>query len=444
MAIAVERLNPELEGEFTFRGRNCSTPFAVPGDRVQFRMERHGRKVVFVPLHIEKGESPSDLPLAEPLCPHYGSCGGCRGQHLDYKFQLELKSAPIRTAMKERFGIDPVLIPADSTIRYRNRMDFVVNGTTIGLRPAGDFSRFVDIERCLIQRENGDRILASFRDVLTRFPQLGFDRATGEGVIKYATIRTGVTAACILTLDRSNRHRFATPLQDFLEQLNGALPQSTTLILCETENGSELSAVSGGEAFHGETTFIERLGGIDFTVPYDSFFQPNPAMFDRLLDATLDAIGHDRLESIERVVDLYCGSGTLSTILNHRIGKWFKEIHGYDFVSSSIGIAAQAAEDHSFHFKTRDLNHGIDDREVLEHSDLVIADPPRAGLSPALKKELATQSNAPLLVYISCNPKSQLRDLADLAERYEPIAATIVDCFPFTPHLEQVVLLSRR
>lgn len=492
MAIPIERLNAKLEGEFRFRGKRVSVPFALPGDQVQFTVERTGRRGGRVrPQFLERhGPVDAAIPLQEPFCDRFGLCGGCRGQHLEYDFQLALKSEPIVAAMQERFGTEVVVHPAPLQQGFRNRMDFVVEGTGLGLRPAGDFSAYVDLERCPIQSTQANQVLALVRAALAAFPEAGYIRGLGRattsilvaqgsevpapgatdrsvqpeiipaGPLKYATIRTGHNSgALVFTVARE--HATAAGLAAYerlVKEVIPGLPDGWTCVECQIEYQSETSCVPGGKALHGSGSFTVALAGLEFSIPYDAFFQPSPAGFDCLLELVRGRLPFLTDQKDVRIVDLYCGVGTLGAVVAH----WFRvaspdirvALRGLEFTGSAVLAATPnlaqltgngSSEDRwlQAHFEECDLADPPAD--LFEQPiDLLIVDPPRSGISPKLRKQLMRQKPAERILYISCNPKSQLDDLAVLVASYSIEAAWIVDCFAHTGHLEQAVILRRR
>lgn len=465
MALPIVKLNDELAGAIFFRGKHQSVPYALPGDQVQFSYKN--RK--FIPEKIERSEIGYDesIRLADPFCKAFGQCGGCRGQHLDYSFQLALKTAPILQKMLQNFGIASKVLPSEKPNRTRNRMDFAVNATTVGLRPAGSFDRFVDLESCPMQSEFADSLLKLCREELQKNSEVTFTRPNQGGCLKYITIRTGRADAgshsngkssntssgiVILGIEESGR---SAEYESFVRNLTEKLSSMNGVSLVETVSNypEDLSCTSGGRLILGTGAYSETLGGQSFLVPYDSFFQPNPRGFDALLSwvrSELDLIsggGHENCEqwinppSGARLLDLYCGAGVLSKIFSN----WMrlKSITGFEVTESAIQLARKNCSDFAgqLDFQVQDLNA----KTLIEFKemDIILVDPPRAGLSPTVRKRILS-SGAGLVVYISCNPKSQVVDLGILAEKYKVVSACIADCFPQTPHLEQAVILVKR
>ncbi len=458
MALEITSINRKFEGEIRFKGRTYGIPFTLPGDLVQFQLVKvgkRGRKLVVD--HIEKPETPVDpgFTLVEPDCPHHSQCGGCRARHILYEDQLRIKTSTIVEKMESEIGISPEILKAPLINHYRSRMDFVVEGQVVGLRGAGDYSRFIDIEHCLIQKEQANHALKIFREILQNYPGLGFRRSDYEGIIKYVTIRFGSTSGTMtLTLDKTNREKDSETCRKFIQSLENRLGEFTDsngnpqFSLIETELDdprTEVSSPPGGHIINGKNTYEEILGGEVFQVPYDSFFQPNPVAFDDILDWSVKTMKANHVTHDGSMVDLYCGAGVLSSILARNPGG-FDRVIGMDFTESAIAGAPEHFSDLdiSVDFRVADLNNPPADLFENSGAPLLIADPPRAGISPSLRKMIVKSKPAPFFLYISCNPDSQIPDLVELLKSYEPVAAYLVDPYPHTPHLEQAVLLRRR
>ena len=456
MALPIQRLNERFEGEFEFKRRIFKVPFTLPGDLVQFQLRYKGPKHErFKVLHIERAESyPDDVQLATPECPYHGRCGGCRAQHLKYDYQFRLKSEPVLARMRSEYDIEPELVPAPATRAYRNRMDFVVNGADCGLRPIGDFASFVDIEACGIQRDSANQALQLCRSLLAKHPAAAYQRADHSGSLKYITIRAG-SGGGLIVLTVHAPARAAADYLAFRDALtaairDAALPDYSLLETYTDTVEAEVSNPPGAQVLVGQDFFHEELGGLRFRVPADAFFQPNPPAFDALLERCypwLDAELNEA-QTAGELVDLYSGAGVLSAILAKRYAKHFSRVRGYESTASAIerapvNFADAGLPDVELDFQVVDLLAPPADF-LNRPARLVVLDPPRAGLSPAVREALVREQPAPALLYISCNPDSQLRDLAELKDAYVPRKAALADCFPHTPHLEQAVWLERR
>lgn len=467
MALPIDHLNERFEGEFEFKRKTFRVPYTLPGDLVQFQLRYKGPKHErFKVLHIERADSyPPEVALAEPFCPYHGRCGGCRAQHLAYDYQLKTKCNPVREKMKALTGEQPELLPAPAIRNYRNRMDFVVNGADCGLRPVGDFANFVDIESCGIQRDGANAAMALCRSLLAaeEFAGVAYDRSDHSGVLKYITIRQGDRSGVIVltihgparesSVYHSFRDRLKQELANIREDEVSAL-YDYSLVESATETvEAEVSNPPGGQVLLGRDSFREQLGDLGFDVPYDAFFQPNPPAFDRLLAAVRPWIeaelgGSESRADENLLVDLYSGAGVLSAIIAGWFPGIFGRIRGYESTASAVERApanfqGAGITDSVIDFQTVDLLTPPANF-LSDPARLIVLDPPRVGLSPAVRQALIEHCPAPTMLYISCNPYSQLRDLEELAPAYQVKHAVLSDCFPHTPHLEQAVWLERR
>lgn len=459
MSALIERLNAKLEGELNHAGRVYGVPFALPGDRISYRIFGRGKRRRLIVDEIKRG------PYArqEPFCEHFGVCGGCCGQHLSISEQFELKVRSFRANMIEHFAVTPIELMPERIKRYRNRMDFVVEGKQrcfsegsgsesciVGLRPAGDFRRFVDIRSCHIQRGRADEILSRIRRLIFAYPELPYIRREKTGILKYVTIREGrISGAVILTSCEGNAdepvfREFVSELCKILEGYERESGYRFSLFTGEVGPLSEVSAVPGLQLLYGDPYFEETLGPLSFQVPPDAFFQPNPDGFFRLFQAALEAV-RPRWHG-GSVIDLYCGSAVLSLVFAEML-TGITALYGVDFSASGIELGRRNIKSYlkskkagfTFDLQARDLNRG----EILfPEADLVIVDPPRAGLAPGVIRWL-NEHPAPLLLYISCNPSAQVENLLALREVYRPVFAAVTDPFPQTTHLESAVLLER-
>lgn len=452
MAVRIERINHRFEGEFLHGKKTYSVPFVLPGDLVHYKLVRRGRKRKALIEQIERKDPPDnpDLLSRDPGCLFAGRCGGCKARHISYTEQFRIKAEPILQEMKELFGVVPELQAAGYTDQYRNRMDFVVEQGWIGLRGVGDYKAFIDIDSCPNQRPEANHVLALLRNLLSRSSGVSKDRQQDSGVLKYATIRSGdASGALILTVDQKEiqDERYLQFKKELVETFrNDPVCKTFTLVEAPLADPlSEVSAPPGGSPLYGDGFFYEKLGGIRFRVPYDSFFQPNPRGFDPILDWSIRQIQSQTIPP-GGMLDLYSGAGVLSSILYQKTGGSFDRITGMDSVASSIELSSSNFPEDSppLDFQVVDLGRPPEEMFTEHKYSLIVADPPRAGLSPGVRKGIRHFSSAPFFLYISCNPHSQIEDLHQITRSYEPIAAFLTDPFPHTPHLEQAIWMKKK
>lgn len=453
MALPVHRLNSRFEGEIEYGKRLYGAPFALPGDLVQFRLNRR-RKKSFQVVHIERADDYSDeikKILAEPFCEYYSKCGGCRGQHLQYQYQLDLKCSPIEKMMYDAFSVHTKRIEAPALSAHRHRMDFVVDGQIMGQRPAADHSKFISIHECPVQGPFANQALEIMQVSIQEYKQIPWSRQLQTGILKYVTIRSNKKSGLvILTLitEYEKNPEFAAWLDFVLNHVKQILPEFG-VVVCESETNSEVSAPPGGKAVLGVALYTETLAGMNFQVAYDSFFQPNPAAFDLLLEKLFQVMDDTIPETISSgLIDLYCGNAVLSSILTDRYQESFKRVAGFESVQSAIQNAKKNLQHFSgeARFYVQDLNQASAELEKVldEPCNLIVVDPPRAGMNPKISHKLSQIKHIPWLLYISCNPVTQIRDLEIMKSAWIVQSAFLADCYPQTPHLEQAVFLRNR
>lgn len=455
MSVEIQKINQRLEGELIHGDRLYCVPFVLPGDKVGYRIIGRGKRRRIVVESIEP-VSPefSRYQRQAPFCEHFTKCGGCRGQYFSIEDQFQLKAGPYIDLIKSKFHLDTLSILPNQDRRYRNRMDFVVEADTVGLRPLGNYRGFVDIVSCKIQREKSDQILHYIRSLIQQNPELPFRRKTRTGILKYVTIRQGeISGAVILTICKGSAnepslYHFQNQFIELLKQFEQNHNYRFSLTQCEIGPLSETSAVEIGQVLYSQPFFEESLGPLYFQVPVDSFFQPNPVGFYKLLEVAIKEIEKLNANSeIESIIDLYCGSAVLSLVLA-KLMPSIQKIQGADFSKSGIELGKVNIEKFSttnrrltFDLQATDLNRS---KITFDNSSLVIVDPPRAGLATGVIDWLNQVCTAPLLLYISCNPMQQIKDIDSISNCYQPVFAAVTDPFPQTAHLESAVLLQRK
>lgn len=455
MSVEIQKINQRLEGELIHGDRLYGVPFVLPGDKVGYQIIGRGKRRRIVVESVEP-VSPefSRYQRQAPFCEHFTKCGGCLGQYFSIEDQFQLKAGPYIDLIKSKFHLDTLSILPNQDRRYRNRMDFVVEADTVGLRPIGNYRGFVDIVSCKIQQEKSDQILHYIRSLIQQNGELPFHRKTQTGILKYVTIRQGeISGAVILTICKDTAsepalHLFQKKLIELLKQFEQNHNYRFSLTQCEIGPLSETSAVEIDQVLYGQPFFEESLGPLYFQVPADSFFQPNPVGFYQLFEAAITAIQNlTNHTSVDSIIDLYCGSAVLSLVLAKLIPS-IQKIQGADFSKSGIELGKVNIEKFSttnrrltFALQAIDLNRSP---IQFQDSSLVIVDPPRAGLAGGVIDWLNQVCTSPLLLYISCNPMQQIKDIDSISNCYQPVFAAVTDPFPQTAHLESAVLLQRK
>jgi 23S rRNA (uracil1939-C5)-methyltransferase len=444
--VTVEVADLAFGGEGVARagGYVVFVPGGVPGDRAEVRLSQVRPR--FARGTIERLERPSPL-RTEPPCPYFGRCGGCRLQHVRYEAQLEFKQRQVADCLARLGGLSDLpiapILGAPDLYGYRNKMEFTfaeVGGRPIlGLHEADRYDVILDIERCLLQSERMNAVLAEVRAVvreggwsvyrqdaeagLLRFLVLREGRATGETMVNVVTASPDIATARALA-----------------DRLRARCPFVTSVVL---NVNPKKAAVAVGVEEHpvaGNETIRERLGELEFSISANSFFQTNTRQAERLFGIVDEYAG---LTGREIVFDLYAGTGAISLILARRA----RSVYGIELVPAAIEDAARNARANGITnctFLPGEVRHVLPDlvRRAVR-ADVVVADPPRAGFHPKALRSLAALG-APRIVYVSCNPATLARDLATLcATGYRVTAVQPVDMFPHTPHIEVVVRVER-
>src|SRR5882672_9914231 len=418
---------------------------AVPGDRLRVKVvearSRFGRAV------IESLESPSPDRVEAP-CPYFGRCGGCRLQHVSYSAQLAFKEKQVRDCLTRIGGLGPFelrpILAAPDVYAYRNKMEFTIvrgSGDTpaIGLHQADRYDVVLDIERCLLQSETMNGLLDELRVQAGARRLPVYDQDSGEGLLRFATVREGrsTAEAMVNIVAAAPDVEALTPLA---EGLRARVPSVASVVLNVNAKKASVAVGSEEHLLLGRDHIRETLGAVTFQVSANSFFQTNTQQAERLFSLVADAC---ELDASETLLDLYSGTGAISLLLARRV----RAVYGIEVAAAAVADAirnARANDIDNCTFLAGEVRHVLPDlvRQGVSAS-IVVADPPRAGFHP--KALLALAAMAPArIVYVSCNPSTLARDVADLARHgYRLEWVQPVDMFPQTPHIEAVARLRR-
>jgi len=410
---------------------------ALPGDRVRARV--HKRKRAYAEARAVEVLEPSPDRI-EPVTEHPGT----PWQVLRYERQLEVKQEQVADALRrigrlEDYELEEIL-PAQHQWRYRNKLEYSFgqarDGTlTCGFHAAGRWDEIVEVSDDLLASEAAnavrERIVAWCREHELR----PFDRRTGEGLLRNLVVRegrrTGQLQARLVTssageLDRESLTTAAEPLDGLLVTRIDSVG--------ETTHGGETELLAGADRLQ------EELGGMRFAISPEAFFQTNTEMAERVYALAID---YAQPRGLERTYDLYCGIGTVGLLFAPRVA----EVWGLEIVEPAVADAisnARLNEIDNVRFFAGDVRAAM--RELVERAgrpDLVVVDPPRAGLSQKIVRRVI-ESGPQRIVYVSCNPTTLAPNAAQLVEAgYRLLRVRPVDMFPQTPHIECVALFER-
>jgi 23S rRNA (uracil1939-C5)-methyltransferase len=415
----------------------------LPGDTVLARVtkvqRRHAEALATEVLQ------PSPLRVEAP-CQHYPACGGCRFQDLAYEAQTEAKAAQVDDALRRIGGIEhpplePIL-PAEQIFHYRNKLEYsftqLEDGPTLGFHKAGRWDEVLEIERCWLTTDLGNAVRNAVREWARAEKLVAYDQAEHSGYLRHLVVREGLnTGQVLVQLVTGPGEKFDT--EGFVDALR-YFPEVRSIHWSINETAAEVTNLPA-QLLWGEEAIEEELCGLRFRVRPNAFLQTNTRMAERIYELVREFAA---LSGDETVYDLYCGIGTIGLVLaRDALTVW-----GIDISEESIACALENAElngiGNAAYFAG---NVGQALAELPDRSgeaDVVVVDPPRAGLAGKALKRLG-EIGAPRIVYVSCNPTTLAGDLKRLGDEYgyELRRAKPVDMFPHTPHVETVSLLER-
>ncbi|HQS25025.1 MAG: 23S rRNA (uracil(1939)-C(5))-methyltransferase RlmD [Sphingobacteriia bacterium 24-36-13] len=433
---------------------------AVPGDIVDVQLSKN--KADWAEGHTVHIHSLSSDRVT-PFCEHFGVCGGCQWQMLPYEKQLFYKQKQVTDNLTRIAKINlPEIAPiigADFTRGYRNKMEYTfatrkyiptdefrrmkAEGVDFNNQPGaagfhvrGFFDKVVEIDTCHLQEEPTNLIRKAVAAYVLANELPFYNIKSHEGWIRNLLVRSSTTGELMVNMViayEEKEHRIA-----LLDQLLKSFPQITTLLY--TINGKRNDSLHDQEpiVYFGKGYIIEKLEELSFKISPKSFFQTNTKQAEKLYAVTREFA---ELDGSQLVYDLYCGTGSIGLF----VSKFAKKLIGVEMVADAIEDAKENAAlngvNHASFF-AGDVIDICNDAFFEAHgkADVVITDPPRAGMHEKLVKKLL-EIAAPTVVYVSCNPATQARDLALLSEKYQVTKIQPVDMFPHTLHIENVVQL---
>jgi 23S rRNA (uracil1939-C5)-methyltransferase len=415
----------------------------LPGDRVRARVTKVKRGFAEA-LAVDVVE-PSAQRVDAP-CAHYPACGGCRFQDLAYERQVAEKEAQVRDALRRIGGIaepplEPIL-PAESQFHYRNKLEYsftrTPSGPALGFHKAGRWDEVLEIERCWLTTDLGNAIRNAVRDWAREEGLEAYDQADGSGYLRHLVYREGRnTGQVLVMLVTAAGEKFE---RGYLVEVLRRFPEVRSVHWAVNDTPAEVTNLPS-TVLWGEDAIEEELLGQRYRVRPNAFLQTNTAMAERLYEL---AIEYAALTGSETVYDLYCGTGTIGLALApHALSVW-----GVDISEESIACALENLDLNAIGnaaFFAGNVGQVLEElHERAGDPDVVVVDPPRAGLAgKALKR--TGELGAPRLVYVSCNPTTLASDVKVLRAEYgyELKRVRPVDMFPHTPHVETVSLLER-
>ena len=416
---------------------------ALPGDTVRARITKTQRR--HAEADLVEVLTPGAVRVKAP-CVHFGVCGGCRFQDLAYEAQLEAKAQWVGDSIRRIAGIRDLelepIVGAVEQFHYRNKMEYSFapgpDGPRLGLHKAGRWDEVLEIEKCWLTTDLGNSIRNAIQAWAREERLEAFDQAENKGYLRHLVVREGRnTGQALVQLVTHERERFD---RERLIEVLTQFPEVRSIHWSVNDSVAEVTNLPS-LLLWGEEAIEEEIAGQRFRVRPNAFLQTNTAMAERLYQLVLEEAA---LTGTETVYDLYCGIGTIGLALApHALTVW-----GIEISEESVACAIENAELNAIGnaaFFAGNVGQVL--KELQERAgdpDLVVVDPPRAGLAGKALKRLGELA-APRIVYVSCNPTTLAGDVKRLREEYgyELVRARPVDMFPHTPHVECVALLVR-
>ncbi|MGZ3753568.1 MAG: 23S rRNA (uracil(1939)-C(5))-methyltransferase RlmD [Mucilaginibacter sp.] len=430
---------------------------AVPGDVADVQVYRSKKN--FGEAKILALKKPSDY-RTEPFCAHFGTCGGCKWQHMTYASQLIFKQKTVADALSRLAKIDisgilPI-VPSPEDRYYRNKLEFTFSNkrwlydgesrdneqldmNALGFHIPGRFDKILDVNHCYLQADPSNEIRNRVDMFAKDHGMTYYDLRAHTGALRNLIIRTSSTGELMVIVV------FAYPTEDEVKKLMGFVevefPQITSLLYILNEKKNDTIFDQEVVAWKGPEYIHEEMNGIKFRIGPKSFYQTNSIQALHLYEITRDFA---QFKGNELVYDLYTGAGTIANFIAGNV----KEVVGVEYVPSAIEDAKVNSAINNItntKFYAGDMKDVLSADFVAEHGkpDVIITDPPRAGMHPDVVARLM-EIEAPKIVYVSCNAATQARDLLVLKEKYDTVKIQPVDMFPHTQHVENVVLLEIR
>ncbi|MBR4066193.1 MAG: 23S rRNA (uracil(1939)-C(5))-methyltransferase RlmD [Bacteroidaceae bacterium] len=436
-------------------------PYVVPGDVVdlQVRRKKHSyAEAEAVKFHEYSKER------SQPFCKHYGICGGCKWQCLAYEYQLKYKQQQVVDALTRigKVELPPVMpiLGSENICEYRNKLEFTFsnkrwltwdevaqnvqydNMNALGFHIPGAFDKVLDIQECALMQGLNNRLRNGIREFANKEGVPFYDLRSHSGVLRSMMLRTSSTGEVMLLLQaRVECENDRVLLEKVLQYVADSFPEVTSLLYVVNNKCNDTFGDLEVVTYKGTDVIYEEMEGLRFKVGPKSFYQTNSKQAYNLYKVARDFAA---LTGEEVVYDLYTGTGTIANFVASKA----KKVVGVEYVEDAIIDARVNAQLNGFNnlaFFAGDMKDILTRDFISEHGrpDVVITDPPRAGMHEDVISTILFAAPK-RIVYVSCNPATQARDLQLLDVDYKVMAVQPVDMFPHTHHVENVVLLERK
>jgi 23S rRNA (uracil1939-C5)-methyltransferase len=428
---------------------------AVPGDVVDVMVHRKKNSFAEGKVHAVKLFSPHRVA---PACEHFGTCGGCKWQNLSYDMQLTFKQKYVYDAFTRigKFDFPPLLpiLPNEKPYYYRNKLEFsasnkkwlsteemqsageIANKNALGFHIPGLFDKILNIHTCHLQEDPSNAIRRALNTYATEQGLSFFDIRNRTGFLRTLLIRTSSTGQIMVLIAVCDW--LEKELMDLLVFMKVKFPQVTSWQYTHNDKGNDTLYGLDIKTYHGPSYIVESMEGLQFKISAKSFYQTNSTQGYALYQIAREFAG---LEGHEVVYDLYTGTGTIANFIARKA----KKVVGIDYVADAIRDAKDNAMTNGLQntdFFSGDMKLVLNEEFVTTNGkpEVIITDPPRAGMEfPVIEVILKVLPKK--IVYVSCNPSTQARDIALMSDKYRVVKSRAVDMFPQTAHVENVTLL---
>lgn len=455
-SIIIEGIASEGKAIAHINGKVLFVPHAIPGDIVdiQVKIKRKGYLEGYIVNMVQQSEN-----RIEPFCSHYSVCGGCKWQALPYLKQLEFKTQQVKDQLS-RIGKlilpnIPLALESPKTQEYRNKLEYTFSNKRwleskdeiesitekekngLGFHISGLFDKVLDVHKCWLQPEPTNEIRLFIKEYALINNYEFFDLKLQTGFLRNLIIRNTLSGDVMVIIVFAYESVIERTM--LLEAVKLKFPQIASLNYVingkKNDNISDLECIN----FSGEDAIYEKMEGLNFRIGPKSFFQTNTEQSYNLYSLTRDFAG---LTGNEIVYDLYTGTGTIALFLASNCRK----VIGMEYVNEAILDAKLNAVNNNIEnafFFAGDIKDILNESFMLKEGkpDVVILDPPRAGIHPDVT-DVIIKASPTKIVYVSCNPATQARDLALMSDKYDIVKVQPVDMFPHTHHVENIVLLA--
>lgn len=454
--VGIESVAAEGKCVGRYDGQVIFVPDVAPGDVVDVRIIKKRKN--YLEGRVEQYHHRSNL-RTEPFCAHFDLCGGCKWQHLQYDVQLTFKQQQVVDNLQRigKVALPPIqpILPSEETQYYRNKLEYTftnkkwltreqinsgeeVERTALGFHMPGRFDKILDIEHCYHQPEPSNAIRLAVRQYAREHGLDFFDLVEMHGLLRNLIIRTASTGEIMVIV------QFGRPdeaIDGLMQHLQERFPEITSLQYIINQKGNETYHDQEVVLVSGREFIEEEMEGLRFRIGAKSFYQTNSQQAYTLYKVTREFAG---LDGSQIVYDLYTGTGTIANF----VARNARKVVGVEYVPEAIEDAKVNSAVNNIDntlFFAGDMKDILTPPFVAKHGqpDVVITDPPRAGMHPDVVQTLL-QVAPQRIVYVSCNPATQARDLQLMDAQYKVSAVQPVDMFPHTHHVENVVLLEKR